>query len=193
MSPIRGTRLPQELFSPLSPLAMSTLLCLSLLLAASSTLASSNPTPSLTVPTVYNNCSGDYPLPLPNDEASFRPQICAKPLDTGKNCTGWEEWAVLSHNRLLDGSELTYGFKWSLGEPTSANVSDHAFSAWAHFPNGTLHRQVVRDVFKYEEHPDGGGFTYSIANNHLTWDAVNRLWNVSVNAGGWIIETHTEK
>ena len=171
---------------------MSTLLRLSLLLAASSTLVSPTFTPSPTVPAVYNNCSGNYPLPLPNDEASFKPQIHSNPFDIGKNGPGWEEWAVISHNRLSDGSELIYGYKWSLGDPTSANVSEHAFSAWAHFPNGTFYRQVVRDVFKYEERQDGG-FTYSIANNHLAWDAVNQLWNASVNAGGWTIETRTEK
>ena len=171
---------------------MPTLLCFSLLLAAPSALALSNPTPSLTDPTVYNNCSGDYTLPLPNNGGSFKPQIRVNPLDIDKNGTGWEEWAIVSHNRLPDVSELIYGFKWSLGEPTSANVSDHAFSAWAHFPNGSFYRQVVHDVFKYEQHADGG-FTYSIANNHLTWDPVHELWNASINAGGWIVETHTEK
>jgi hypothetical protein len=64
--------------------------------------------------------------------------------------------------------------------------------AWAHFPNGTFYRQIVHGVFEYEEHADGG-FAFSIANNSLTWDPVRRLWNTSVNAGGWVIESSTEK
>ena len=169
---------------------MSSLLRLCLLLAAFSTLVSSETAHSLTVPAVYNNCSGDYPLPLPNDQASFKPQIRVNPLKIGKNGTGWEEWVMLSHNRLSDGTELIYSYKWALGEPASANVSNHAFTAWAHFPNGTFYHQEVRGIFEYEEHPDGG-FTYSIANNHLTWDPAHGYWNTSVNAEGWIIETHT--
>ena len=174
----------------LSLFAMLTLLCLCLLLTTFSTLVSSKPT-SLTVPAVYNNCSGDYPLPLPDDQAAFKPQIRVNPLEIGKNGTGWEEWAVLSHNSLPDGTVFVLSYKWALGEPTSANVSSHAFTVWAHFPNGTFYHQEVRDIFKYEEHADGG-FTYSIANNHFTWDPVYGYWNTSINAEGWIIEARTE-
>jgi len=174
---------------------MSTLVYLHLLLAAFSTLVSSQTTPSFTTPAVYNNCSGNYPLTLPSGAAStpfFKPQIRVNPLEINNNGTGWEEWLFLAHNRLADGSELIYSYKWALGDPTSANVSHHTFTAWAHFPDGTFHHQAVHDVFKYEENADGG-FTYSIANNHLTWDPTHGFWNTSVNAGGWIIETHTEK
>jgi len=174
---------------------MLTLVRLCLLLAAFSTLILSEPAPSLNVSTVYNNCSGDYPLTLPSGAAStpfFKPQIRVNPLEINNNGTGWEEWVFLSHNPLADGSELIYSYKWALGDPTSANVSHHTFIAWAHFPNGTFYRQIVHDVFKYEKHADGG-FAYSIANNHLTWDPVHGFWNTSINAGGWIIETHTNK
>ena len=49
----------------------------------------------------------------------------------------------------------------------------------------------MHDVFEYEEHEDGG-FVYSIGNNNLTWDPVQRLWETSVNANGFIIEASTE-
>jgi len=45
--------------------------------------------------------------------SSFKPQIRVDPLDIGKNGTGREEWAVMSHNLLPDGSELIYGCKES--------------------------------------------------------------------------------
>ncbi|KAF9645408.1 hypothetical protein BDM02DRAFT_3204810 [Thelephora ganbajun] len=170
---------------------MPTLVHLCLLLIAFSTLVSSERLPSLIEPAVYNNCSGDYPLPLPSGAAStpfFKPQIRVNPLQINNNGTGWEEWLFLAHNRLADGSELVYSYKWALGDPTSANVSRHAFVAWAYFPNGTFYHQVVHDVFEYEERVDGS-FTYSIANNHLTWDPARELWNTSISVGGWIIES----
>ena len=165
---------------------MSTLLRLCLLLTTFATLVSSTTTPSLVVPPVYSNCSGNNPTPLPNDTASFKPQI-----PVNGSSTGWEEWVFLSHNILADGSMLVYSYKWAVGDPTSANTSQSAFSAWAYFPNGTFYHQVVRDAFKYEEHADGG-FTYSIANSKLTWDPKDELWRTSVNAEGWIIESVTK-
>lgn len=173
---------------------MPTLGYLSLLLVAFSTLVSSKFTlSSLTAPAVYNNCSGNTPLSLPTGAEStpfFKPQI--HPLEVTKNGTGWEEWIFIAHNLLPDGTQLIYRCKWSLGDPASANVSDHTYVGWAYFPNGTFYNQIVHDVFKYEEHANGG-FTYSIANNNLTWDPTHGLWSISARAGGWIIETTTQK
>ena len=50
------------------------------------------------------------------------------------------------------------------------------------FPNYVFYRWVVHDVFKYEKHTDGG-FTYSIADDHLIWGPAYGLWNTSVNRG----------
>ena len=50
------------------------------------------------------------------------------------------------------------------------------------FPNYVFYRWVVHDVFKYEKHTDGG-FTYSIADDHLIWGPAYGLWNASVNRG----------
>ncbi|KAF9646906.1 hypothetical protein BDM02DRAFT_3188442 [Thelephora ganbajun] len=108
---------------------------------------------------MYNNCSGNLPF--------FEPQIHINPPGINKDGTGREEGFSLMHNRLADGLELTYSYKWALGDQTSANVLHHAFVARTYFPNGTLYRQVVHDVFRYDEHADGD-FTYSVANNHLT-------------------------
>lgn len=174
---------------------MLSLLRLGFVLVAFSALVSSTNAHSPTVPTVYNNCSGNRPVPLPNSVAStpfFKPQIRINPLEINKNGTGWEEWLYLSHNRLPDGSELIFSYKWGLGDPTSANVSHTTFVAWAYFPNGTFYRQIVHDAFTYEEYADGG-FTYSIADNHLTWDPVKAVWHTSINTGGWIIDTVTTK
>lgn len=174
---------------------MFTLLRLSLLLAAFSTLVSSECIPSHNQRAVYKNCSGDDPVPLPHSSDStsfFKPQIRVNPLEINKNGTGWEEWLSINHNYLPDGSQLTYGYKWALGDPTSANVSHTTFIVWAYFPNGTFYREIVHDVFLYEE-LEGGGFTCSIANNHLTWDPVRALWITSINAAGWIIESTTTK
>ena len=171
---------------------MSPLLHLCLLLTAFSTLVLSNP---LTAPAVYTNCSGDHPVRLPNSVAStpfFKPQVRVDPHKVNGNGTGWEEWAFILHNLLPDGSELVYSYKWGMGDPTSADVSHQTFVAWAYFPNGTFYHQVVRDVFKYKDNQDGG-FTLSIADNHLTWDPVHAYWNTSVNVEGWTIESHTQK
>ena len=167
------------------------------LLTAFFTLASSKTTKSttsLTSPAVYNNCTGNGSSPPGSLDSTpfFKPQIRINPTEILKNGTGWEEWAFVSHNRLLDGSELIYSYKFALGDPTSANVSHHTFIGWAYFPNGTFYRQIVHDEFKYDE-LENGGFTYSIGDNHLTWDPVYGYWNTSINAGGWIIETHTEE
>lgn len=170
-------------------LTMSTLAYLCLLLAAFSTSVSSETTSSLASSTVFNNCSGDYPLPLPSGAASTpdsKPQI-----SVNKTGTGWEEWLVLAQGSLTDGSNITYGYRWSLGDPASANLSDTTFSAWVYFLNGTFYNGRVHDAFKYEENTDGG-FTCSIADNHLTWDPVDGSWQVSVNAEGLVTETHIE-
>jgi len=166
-----------------------------LVLAALSTLVSSGPTPSptttTTTPAVYNNCSEDYPLPLPSG-AAFTPYL--KPhisTDTNETSVGWEEWLVFAHGYSTDGLDITYGYRWSMGDPGSADLSNSTFSVWLQFGNGTVYHQLVHDVFEYEENA-GGGFTYSIANNHLTWDPVQDSWQVSVNAGGLITETHVE-
>ena len=167
---------------------MLALLRLCLLLTALSTSVSSKPSHFPTTPSVYSNCSGHDPVPLPHSATSspfFRPQI-------HKNGPGWEEWAFLSHNRLADGTELIYSYKWALGDPTSADVSQHSFVGWALFPNGTFFHEVVHGGLEYEQHADGG-FKYSIGDNHLIWDAALELWNTSVNAGGWLIETHTQE
>jgi len=174
---------------------MSTILRLCLLLTAFSTLVASKPTHSPNTPTVYNNCSGHGYVSLPDSAAStpfFQPQIRANPDGNHKKCIGWEEWVFLAHNRLADGTELIYSYEWVFGDPASANDTGHTFVAWALFPNGTLYNQIAQGEFKYEERADGG-FTYSIGKNHLIWDPVHELWNTSVNAGGWIIETHTRK
>jgi len=174
---------------------MAILAHLCLLLAAFSALASAKPEPSLSKSTVYNNCSGDYPHHIPDNTEStkyFKQQVQVKPEDVLKNGTAWEEWLFIAHNRLEDGKELMYGYKWALGDPTSANYSHTTFIAWAYFPNGTFFRQIEHDVFKFKENSDGG-FTMSIANNTLTWDPVNDYWNASVNSGGYVINTHSRK
>lgn len=53
-------------------------------------------------------------------------------------------------------------------------------------------RTFYHRAFEYEE-PADGGLTYSIANNHLTWDLAHRLQNTSAKAGGWMIEIYTLK
>ena len=172
---------------------MSVFLHLCLLLTVLSTLVSPETTCPPTAPSVYNNCSGNNPVPLPTGAEStplFKPQIRINPLEINNNGTGWEEWLLIGQIRLPDGSEVVYGCKWALGDPTSANVSHQVFSGWTYFPNGSFYHQVVHDTFQYEERPDGG-FTYSIADNHLIWDPTHGLWNTSVNSGGWIIETNT--
>lgn len=165
---------------------------LGLLLAAAFTLVSSKPLHSTTI---YSNCSGTGYVPLPVGAAAtpyFKPQLHVDPRDINKNGTGWEEWAFIHHNRLPDGSELLYSYKWSMGDPTSGNVSHQVFVGWAYFPNGTFYHEVVRDKFLYEEYKDGG-FKFSIADNHLVWDPATDRWNVSVNVNGWIINSSTEK
>ena len=174
---------------------MLTLFHLCLLLTVFSTLVSAEPSPSFTGQTVYNNCSGEDLTPLPNSVAStsfFKPQVRVNSWDVNKHGIGWEEWNLLGHNLLPDGSIFTFSYKWARGDPTSANISHDAFIALAYFPNGTFYRQIVHDPFRYKENEDGG-FTLSIAENHLTWDPVSGLWNTSVNAGGWVTETTTEK
>ena len=163
---------------------MSVLLQLCLLLTAFSTLVSSGPTPPSAGPAGCDNCSGGKHVHIPNDPASYRPQI--------GNSPGWEEWTLVSQDSLPDGSPITYNFKWSVGDPTLVTASQQVFTAWTYFPNGTLYAQFALDTLKYVENPDGG-FTYSIDDNHLTWDAVNELWSTSINAGGWVVEADTKK
>jgi len=76
-------------------------------------------------------------------------------------------------------------------EIRSADLSDTTLSAWLYFPNGTFHHSLIHDAFEYEKNADGG-FTCSIGNNRLTWDAVQESWQVSVNADGFITSTHVE-
>ena len=174
---------------------MLTLAHLCLVLSACAALVSSKPSSSPASPAIYSNCSGHDAVTPPNDVDStpyYKPQLRINPLDIKNNGTGWEEWVFLSHNRNPDGTELIYSYKWGLGDPTSGNVSHQTFIAWAYFPNGTFWRQIGRDPFTYEEY-ENGGFKLASGPNSLTWDPVNDLWNTSINVGGWIIETHTEK
>lgn len=175
---------------------MLSLLRLCLLLAPLLTLASSECVSSHAHdPAVYKDCSGNDPVPLPNGLAStpfFKPQIRVNPLEIRNNGTGWEEWLFIHHGRLSDGSDLTYGYKWALGDPTSANVSHTTFIAWAYFPNGTFYREIVHDAFGYQER-EGGGFVCSIGKSRLTWDPVGGVWITSINAGGYVIETTTKR
>src|ERR1700753_511745 len=145
--------------SPLSPLpyTMLTLFHLCLLLTVFSTLVSAEPSPSFTGQTVYNNCSGEDLTPLPNSVAStsfFKPQVRVNSWDVNKHGIGWEEWNLLGHNLLPDGSIFTFSYKWARGDPTSANISHDAFIALAYFPNGTFYRQIVHDPFRYKENED---------------------------------------
>jgi hypothetical protein len=168
-------------------------LCIFLAAFSASVLAKTDS--SLTNPTVYNNCSGTLANPPPNNTEStpyFKPQIRINPLDIKKNGTGWEEWLHISHNRLPDGTELVYGYKFALGDPTSGNVSHHTIIAWAYFPNGTFYRQIGHDQFTYDEQPDGG-FKYSMGASSLSWSPVQGVWNTSINLGGYIIQTVTMK
>jgi len=99
------------------PLPVASLASLYLLLAGLSTLVSSKHTPSPTSPTVYNNCSGDYPLPLPSGATStshFKLQIAVNPHKSG---AGWEEWLMFVQGNLPDGSGITYGYRWGRGDP----------------------------------------------------------------------------
>jgi len=120
---------------------MSTLVYLCLLLAAFFTLVSSEHAPSSTALTVYNSCLGDYPFPL-------KPQIS---VNTNEGDTGWEEWLVFLHSNLASGLDITYGYRWNVGDPASADLSNTTFSAWVYFPNGTFYSWRVYDAFKYEE------------------------------------------
>lgn len=165
-----------------------------LVLLLLSTLVSAEPKP--TEPTVYNNCSGHLSAPPADNIAStayYKPQIRINPLDANKNGTAWEEWLFVGHNRLPDGTELMYGYKFALGDPTSANVSHTTLITWAYFPNGTFYRGIGRGRFEWEEYGDDGGFRYSIGNNHLSWDAKKGVWNTTINVGGYIIEGITVK
>jgi len=168
---------------------MSTLTSLYLLLAASSALVSSQTTSSVTSSAVFNNCSGDYPYPLPGHSTftpDFKPQI-----STNRSGAGWEEWLVFAEGYLADGSNIDYGYRWSLGDPASANLSNMTFSAWVSLPNGTFYDRRVHDVFGCGDNEDGG-FTCSIANNSFTWDPVHGSWQISVNADGLVTSTHIE-
>lgn len=146
-------------------------------------------------PTVYDNCAGHL-SPLPPDNIAstpyYKPQIRVNPLDIKKNGTAWEEWLFVGHNPLPDGKELMYGYKFALGDPTSSNVSHTTLIAWAFFPNGTFYRQIGRGPFEWEEDKDGG-FTYTIAGNHFSWDAKKGIWNTTIHVAGYIIEQVTEK
>ena len=173
---------------------MLTLAHLYLLLAAFSALVAADPKPAST-PTVYNNCSGHLSTSLPDDLASttfYKPQIRINPLDILKNGTAWEEWMYVGHNRLPDGSELLFGYKFALGDPTSANVSHQTLIAWAYFPNGTFYREIGHGAYGWQEFPDGS-FTYSLVGNYLGWDATKGVWNTSINLGGYKLETITAK
>ena len=174
---------------------MLTLVRLCLSLAAFSVLVSAKINSSLTESTVYNNCSGNLAHPLPGNVESapyYEPQIRINPLNTGKNGTGWEEWLFISHNPLPDGDQLMYGFKFALGDPGSGNISHQTLFAWAYFPNGTFYHNSVRDVFTYDEYPDGS-FRYSIGANQLSWDPVQGVWNTSIDLDGYIIQQTTAK
>jgi hypothetical protein len=119
----------------------------------------------LTVPTVRNNCSGHYPLPSGATSTSFfRSQVC---VEINKNGTGWEEWLFLAQNRLADGLEPVYSYKWCPGDTASANASYYTFVAWAYSPNGTCHHRILHDVSTYEEHVYRG-FACLVADNYLT-------------------------
>lgn len=176
------------------------MLVLTLLLGVLSTLVlagsdSSSPSSSLTSPTTYNNCSGDYPHPLLDNVASlpyYKPQIRINPLEINNNGTGWEEWLFIGHNRLPDASELLYGFKFALGDPTSANVSHFVLIVWALFPNGTYYHDTSHDIFTYEESTDGG-FTYTIGGSNLGYDPVSDHWNISISLNGYVIQSITQK
>lgn len=174
---------------------MLTLVRLCLLLGAFSALVSAQTESSLTKSVVYNNCSGNLAHPPPNNVEStpfYKPQIRINPLDINKNGTAWEEWLFIAHNRLEDGSELMYGYKFALGDPTSANVSHQTLIAWAYFPNGTFYRQIGHGQFTYDEYSDGS-FTYSIGDSHLTWDYTRGLWNTSISIEGYVINSVTAK
>jgi hypothetical protein len=121
----------------------------------------------LAVPTVRNNCSGHYPLLSGAASTSFfRSQVCVGPLEINKNGTGREERPFLTQNRLVDGPELVYGYKWGPGD-TTASVSYYTFVACAYSPNGTFHRRILHDVSMYEEYAYGG-FACLVADNYLT-------------------------
>jgi hypothetical protein len=91
-----------------------------------------------------------------------------------------------------------YGYKWALGDPTSANVSHTTLILWASFPNGTFYREIVHDPFEYEEFGGGDddddkGFKYSIGRNSLIWNPTRGVWITSINAAGFIIESVTQR
>ena len=176
---------------------MLTIVRLCLFLAAFSGLVSADPEPSSnpTGPTVYNNCSGHLSAGPPDNIAStpfYKPQIRINPLDISKNGTAWEEWMYSGHNRLPDGSELMFGYKFALGDPTSANVSHQTIIAWAYFANGTFYREIGHGNFEWEEYADGS-FKYTLANNSLSWDAAKGAWSTSISLNGYIFQAVTVK
>lgn len=168
-----------------------------LLLAAFSALvlADSKPDSPPTEPTVYNNCSGHlYSGPPNNIESTpfYKPQVRINPLNIKKNKTGWEEWFYAGHNPLPDGSELLFGYKFVLGDPTAANLSHQALVVWAHFPNGSFFLEIGEGNFEWEEYDDGS-FKYTLADNSLSWDATKGMWTTSINLRGYIFEGTTVK
>ena len=169
---------------------------LCLLLAAFSASVSAGPVTSPKQDTVYNNCSGDYPHPLPNDVEStpyFGPQVHIKPEDLLKNGSGWEEWLIAAHDFQEDGTEVIYGCKWVLGDPTSANYSHLAWIGWTYFPNGTYYRDIDHaNNFVYSEESDGG-FTFSIANNSLSWSPSKSKWHATFTSGGFLVDLDIEE
>jgi len=124
----------------------------------------------LTVPAVHNNCFRENSSPLPLS----KPQIRVDPSEVNKNGAKWEKWLSLSYAHLADGSELIYSYEWALGDSPFASASHHTFVPWVYFTDGAFYHQVICDVSEHEKHPNGG-FTYSIANSHLTWAPCTNL------------------
>ena len=111
------------------------------------------------------------PTPPPPQRHGVHPLpqawIRIDPLERDNNGTGWGEWLSVAHDHFADGSEPIYSYKRGLEDPPSANVSPHTFVTREYPWNEMFYRQIVCG-----EYADGG-FTYSIADNHLTWDPVH--------------------
>ena len=147
-------------------------------------------------PGVHSNYLGDEPIPLPSSAISgpvFQPQIRVDPVAIRNSGTGWEECVILAHSLLPDGSGPIYGYKWAFGGPTSADVLHNTFVALTHFPNGTFYRGIVHDGLGYVRNVRMEASRIRLGMIILFGIPRTGFWNTSVNAGAWIVETHTEK
>jgi len=147
---IAVARVPLDLFSFLPSIRSRTMLnsvCPRLLLTAFPT-----PAESKTTPAVYNN------TPRSLSPTALPPTLPRAPnshqLTRDQRERHQSRRPVIVHNRLEDGSAITYGYKRALGDPAPGYTSRHAFSIWAYLSNGMFYHQVLQDVFERNQRAD---------------------------------------